>query len=88
MSDPFDFGKEERKLLLVHNERTKLRANALDRLSSASVAAGFIAPIASMSNNGVTFGISVSIVASTTAWIFTALVLHFAAQLMLGKQRP
>jgi hypothetical protein len=85
MSDPFDFGKEERKLLLVHNERTKLRANALD---SASVAAGFIAPIASMSNNGVTFGISVSIVASTTAWIFTALVLHFAAQLMLGKLRP
>jgi hypothetical protein len=32
MSDPFDFGKEERKLLLVHNERTKLRANARQAL--------------------------------------------------------
>lgn len=29
---------------LIHNERTRLLANALDRASTASLAVGFIAP--------------------------------------------
>ncbi len=87
MSEPFDFGKEKQRLVLVQNERAKLRANALDRLSTASVAAGFIAPVASVSNAGFVSGISIPIVVSTVAWIFTALILHLAAQFSLRKLR-
>ncbi len=38
---------DDRKKILVQNERTKLSANAIDRLSTASIAAGFIAPTVS-----------------------------------------
>ncbi len=88
MGEPFDFGKDKQKLVLVQNERAKLRANALDRLSTASVAAGFVAPVASTSNAGFSSGISISIVISTVAWIFTALILHLGAQFTLGKLKP
>ncbi|RWX78481.1 hypothetical protein EPK99_07650 [Neorhizobium lilium] len=88
MGEPFDFEVEERRLVLIQNERAKLRANALDRLSTASAAAGFIAPVASISNGGVSFGISISVVASTTAWIFTAAMLHLGARFSLRKLKP
>jgi len=54
-------------MTLVHNERTKLTANSLDRLSTACAAAGFIAPAASFANSTGTFQI-------TWAWSFRPLL--------------
>ncbi len=88
MSDAGFDEKEERRRVLVRNERLKLRANALDRLSTASVAAGFIGPVASMSSGGFASAISPSIVASTAVWLVAAFVLHTGAQFMLGRLEP
>jgi hypothetical protein len=89
MSDePFDVEKERQRLILIQNERAKLRANSLDRLSTASVAAGFIAPVASISAGGFNAGLSVSVVISTLSWISTALILHLGAQFTLRKLKP
>lgn len=71
-------------MTLVHNERTKLLANSLDRLSTACVAAGFIAPAVSLSSSSLSFGISLSTAISTMAWLLGALILHLSARRALG----
>jgi hypothetical protein len=71
-------------MTLVHNERTKLLANSLDRLSTACVAAGFIAPAVSLSSGAMSFGISLSTAVSTVAWLLGALILHLSARRALG----
>ncbi|SFB48660.1 hypothetical protein SAMN03159496_04201 [Rhizobium sp. NFR07] len=71
-------------MTLVHNERTKLLANSLDRLSTACVAAGFIAPAVSLSNGAMSFSISLSTAISTVAWLLGALILHLSARRALG----
>jgi hypothetical protein len=68
---------------LIHNERTKLLANALDRLSTASVAAGFIAPVSSLIGNN-SPGITVAVAISTGAWLSASVILHLAARRALG----
>lgn len=88
MGDVYSDDKEDRRRVLVQNERVKLRANALDRLSTASVAAGFIGPFASMSSGGFASAISPSIIASTAVWLVAAFVLHMGAQFMLGRLEP
>ncbi|TCP90468.1 hypothetical protein C8J31_101308 [Rhizobium sp. PP-CC-2G-626] len=70
---------------LVHNERVKLAANSIDRLATASIAAGFITPVVSLANGQVLFGLSAPLAISTITWLLTALVLHWAAKHMLGK---
>lgn len=76
-------------MTLVHNERTKLLANSLDRLSTACVAAGFIAPAVSLSAGSLSagslsLGISLSTAISTMAWLLGALILHLSARRALG----
>ena len=44
-----DFLEESRRLVLVNNERRKLVANALDRLSTAFVVVGVLGQILSLS---------------------------------------
>jgi len=72
-------------MTLIHNERTRLLANSLDRLSTACVAAGFIAPAVSLSNGAASAGISLSIALSTLAWISGGLLLHWGARRALGE---
>lgn len=79
------FERIERRQALVFNERTKLVAGSLDRLSTASVVAGFIGPIASSSATGSMAAITQAVVISTLTWLFAAFLLHFAARQMLGK---
>lgn len=71
---------------LVHNERTKLSAAALNGVAIASIVAGFITPLAAL-----TFGIPGPIgrgvlVAglASVAWLAVGLGLHFAARRLLG----
>ncbi|OLP56535.1 hypothetical protein BJF92_10525 [Rhizobium rhizosphaerae] len=74
---------------LVHNERVKLTAAAIDRLSTACVAAGFISPVVSLANGQIMISaFSLPIALSTMTWLFTALILDFAARRVLGKLRP
>lgn len=71
---------------LIRNEQTKLLANALDRASTACIAAGLIAPVVAAANgagNGLTFT-WVSLL-SSGAWILTAVVLHLGARHVLRR---
>ncbi|MGI2031747.1 hypothetical protein ACRQ1B_05070 [Rhizobium panacihumi] len=72
-------------MTLVHNERIKLTANSLDRLSTACAAAGFIAPAASFANSTLTFQITWGTVISTSAWLSGALILHLGARHVLRR---
>jgi hypothetical protein len=70
---------------LIHNERTKLLANALDRASTACLTVGVFAPIAAALysvNNYVSVGI---FLIGAVVWIFSALVLHISARHILRK---
>ncbi|HHV66948.1 hypothetical protein CN878_20805 [Ochrobactrum sp. 695/2009] len=69
---------------LIHNERTKLLANNLDRLSTAFLAVGVLGNTFSFTPGSglVVFFLGV------TAWILPAIGLHLAARRVLGRLRP
>jgi hypothetical protein len=66
----------------VANETTKLIANALDRGSTASFAAGVLAPAIGLSQGSVvpTAGMAYSFV----GWILLGIVLHYEARRYIG----
>lgn len=66
---------------LIHNERTKLTANALDRAPTGCLIAGLVGPT-------VTLGLSFLASVSTGVWLFAAFALHLAASWTLGRLRP
>ncbi|SMF71564.1 hypothetical protein SAMN02982989_4042 [Xaviernesmea oryzae] len=72
--------KEERRLVLVNNERRKLIAGALDRLSTAFVAVGVLGQVLSLSPASA----SVSQAVIMAGWILGAVILHWIAQRALG----
>jgi hypothetical protein len=69
---------------LVHNERRKLTASALNGVAIATLTAGLIAPLVAVSygvsgaRGGVYFAVTGSI------WFFTAVALHWIARRLLG----
>lgn len=79
---------DSRKQVLVHNERAKLSAAAIDRLSTACVAVGFITPLVSLSGNTTVPNWSLELVFSTMTWLVAALVLHFMARYVLKRLEP
>jgi len=79
---------DEKKSILVRNERIKLSAGAIDRLSTACIAAGFIAPAVSLANGQVVLALSTPLALSTATWLLAALALHFTARYVLGKLEP
>lgn len=70
---------------LIRNERTKLLANALDRASTACIAAGLIAPVVSAMNAGSGLHLSWLAIGSSGAWILAAVALHLGARHVLGR---
>ncbi|MDR6954139.1 hypothetical protein J2X65_003507 [Ancylobacter sp. 3268] len=71
----------------VHNERTKLTANALDRASTACLTVGVLGPgAAALYGVG---GASAGgwIVAGALLWLSAAAVLHSMARRTLGSLR-
>ena len=69
---------------LIHNEKTKLLANALDRASTACVAVGVL---------GQAFSLPPAVspwlgLISGIGWLLIALALHLAARRVLGGLRP
>lgn len=73
---------------LVHNERTKLLANALDRASTACLTVGILAPLAAaLYSLPGTFGLNAKIVAGGIIWSLAAFVLHMSARFVLRRLR-
>lgn len=72
---------------LVHNEQTKLMANALDRASTACLTVGFRAPSAAAIYTAPNaFPLGPVVIIGTFAWISTAIVLHLMARRILRKR--
>ena len=69
---------------LVHNERVKLLANALDRMSTGFVVVGVLGKALDLTPGNQLW---VSLL-SPAGWILAALVLHFMARRVLGRLRP
>jgi len=71
---------------LIHNERTKLLANALDRASTSCITIGVLAPVAAAlyAPRGAIVPVQVLLVGAT-AWVFAAVVLHLAARYVLSR---
>ncbi len=68
---------------LVGNERIKLTANALDRLSTVCLAAGAATPFATFLSGESSMSFS-HLAAGCYIWVFAAVSLHRAARRMLG----
>ena len=70
MSDVEDLETEKRRLILVGNERRRLLAGALDRLSTAFMVVGVLGPILSLGPMSANF-ITISMMLS---WILGAVI--------------
>ncbi len=73
---------------LIHNERWKLTATALNGVAIATVVAGGIAPLVAVS-----FGVSDRpvgglLAAITAAWFLVGAGLHLLARAILGRLKP
>ena len=69
---------------LVHNERTKLLANALDRASTACLAVGVLGQALDLSPTSQLL----ANLLSPAGWICAAIGLHLLARRILGRLRP
>jgi len=65
---------------LIHNERIKLMANAIDRASTACIVVGLLTPLVSG-----TIEADWYTAASVCIWLSIALILHWAANRILGR---
>ncbi len=73
---------------LIHNERTKLTANALDRASTACLTVGAlgsaVASLYGLGGGGApSHGVLIAI--GSIFWLMAAAVLHFMARSVLGR---
>ena len=74
---------------LIHNERTKLLANALDRVSTALLAGGIVTPAVGYFYrlNGATALSPGLLVALFYVWFFCGVGLHLGGRRVLGRLR-
>jgi hypothetical protein len=72
---------------IVHNERLKLLANALNTAAGSSFTVGVLAPlVAAFYDVSGAYKVAVwKIVVGALIWLSTAVVLHFAARRVLGS---
>lgn len=71
-------------MTLIHNERTKLLANSIDRISTACIAVGVLGRALSLPPQ---YGFWANLI-SPIAWILAAIALHLMARRLLGRLRP
>ncbi len=80
MSEAELTNKDEARLALINNERRKLLAGALDRLSTAFIAVGVLGQALSLSPSSANLNSAIIML----GWIFGAAILHLVAQRVLG----
>ena len=73
---------------IIHNERIKLLARALNTVAVASVVAALIAPAVSLLLSGAATPGGGWWIAISLAWLVAGAVLHLAAQRVLGRLTP
>lgn len=78
-------------MTLIHNERVKLTATALNGAALACFTVGIATPLAAVFYNlggiGTTLRVPTLII-GLVLWLFAALVLHLGARKVLGDLRP
>lgn len=75
-------------MTLVHNERLKLLANALDRASTACLTVGFLAPVAAAYYGpAASLPSALILVTGCATWIGAAFSLHYGASGVLKGLR-
>ncbi|MBB3811355.1 hypothetical protein [Pseudochelatococcus contaminans] len=77
-------------MTVIHNERTKLTAAALDRASTACLTVGALGPlVAVIYGLGVTAGLrdGIFVAVGSILWLFVAGALHIMARHHLGRMR-
>lgn len=72
---------------LIHNEQTKLTAAAIDRLSTACIALGVIAPVVSFGMGGTGYSL-LTVTAFGVVWFSIGACLHFLGRAILRRLRP
>ena len=72
---------------LVYNERAKFTAAALDRISTALIAIGAIAPIVALTSGTPGYSFGWSLMGFSFGWLFVGVVLHFIGRAMLRRLR-
>lgn len=65
---------------LIHNERTKLLANALDRASTAALVVGVFGPITGYLYGAQPNSTGFAIAIGSAVWMIGAAVLHYFAR--------
>jgi hypothetical protein len=68
---------------LVHNERARFSAAALDRISTACIAIGVIAPIVAFTSGTPGYSFGWSLTGFSAGWLFVGAALHFTGRAML-----
>ena len=82
------FGSPQRlrAMSLIHNERTKLMATAINSVAVSCFTVGVLAPTAAAFYNVGSASVPQSlIVLGALIWIFAALTLHLSANRILGR---
>ena len=72
---------------VVHNERAKYSAAALDRISTACIALGVIAPAVALTSGTPGYSFGWSVVGFSLSWLFVSGALHFIGRAMLRRLR-
>lgn len=71
---------------LIHNEKTKLLAGALNTAATSSFTIGVLAPLAAAFYDLANRPVAAStLLLGTAVWFSSAVALHLAARLVLGK---
>ena len=73
---------------LVHNEQTKLTAGAFDRVSTACLALGVIAPVAAWTFGAPGYFIGPTLIGFTAAWCAFGVGIHLVARALLRNLKP
>lgn len=73
---------------LVHNEQTKYTAAALDRVSTACIAIGVIAPVVAATFGAPGYSVGRALVGFSLGWLFVGAGLHLLGRALLRRLRP
>jgi hypothetical protein len=73
---------------LIHNERTKLLAAAVNTTAVATIIAGVIAPMAGLFYGSSSISVGAWWVFGSALWLLVGFALHLVAQVVLGRLRP
>ena len=73
---------------LIHNEQTKLTAGALDRISTAAIAIGVIAPVVAATFGAPGYSGRAALILFSGGWFVVGIGLHLLGRAILRRLIP